>query len=109
MILKYLEPILAPFRELRNRIVGVKTTKGNIVAEAKYVRTLGKAGKQELAEAKQQAGAVRGKVQSARGRAAGMAGKGQTSQGVMIVKGAWFWKKAVCPTCGTGYPPQTSV
>lgn len=109
MILKYLEPILAPFRELRNRIVGVKTTKGNIVAEAKYVRTLGKASKKELADAKQQAGAVRGKVQSARGRAAGMAGKGQTSQGVMIVKGAWFWKKAVCPTCGTGYPPQISV
>lgn len=108
MLLKYLEPILAPLREIRNRIVGVKTSKGNVVAEVKYVRTLGKAGQQELVDAKQKAGQLRNSAQAARGKALGMQGKGKKPQGVMMAQGAWFWKKAVCSQCGTAYPPATT-
>lgn len=109
MILRFLEPILAPFREIRNRIVGVKTTKGNIVAEAKYVKTLGKAGKQEFADAKGKAGKLRGQAQSAGGKIKGMQAKGRRPASTMASRGAWFWKKSVCSQCGTAYPPGTAA
>ena len=40
--LKYLDPIFAPFRAVKNKIMGVQNIKGNIHVDVNRVKSLGK-------------------------------------------------------------------
>lgn len=56
MFLKHLEPIFKPWRAARNKVVKVKTTKGNVKAETSRVARFGKVAKKEAGKAGKVAG-----------------------------------------------------
>ena len=47
MFLRYIDFIFAPFRAIRNKIVGVQNIKGNIRVDVGRAKSLGRRGKQE--------------------------------------------------------------
>ncbi len=71
MFLKYLEPIFKPYRMMRNYIISVRTTKGNIQAEIGRVQRFGNVSKNKVKQA-------RGKVQQLQGQ--GKQAQGQLNQ-----------------------------
>ncbi|HWN67138.1 MAG TPA: FHA domain-containing protein [Haliangium sp.] len=81
MFLKYLEPIFKPYRMMRNYIVSVRTTRGNILAEARRVKSFGNIAKGKVAQAKGQVAKVQGQAQQAQGQAAQLQGQAAQLQG----------------------------
>ncbi|WP_428268835.1 FHA domain-containing protein [Haliangium sp.] len=81
MFLKYLEPIFKPYRAVRNAIVSVRTTKGNIRSEANRVKTFGKVAKGKVGKAQAQVQKVQGQAQKAQGQAQKVQGQVQGMQG----------------------------
>lgn len=53
MFLKHLEPIFKPWRAVRNKIIKVKTTRGNVTAEARRVQRFGRLAEQQKKRASQ--------------------------------------------------------
>jgi hypothetical protein len=90
MFLKLLEPIFKPWREMRNKILKVRTVKGNIVSEARRVKRFGNVAQQHKKKiqghaSKAQAGAQKfqGQAQAMQGQAQAMQGQVQPMQGQM--------------------------
>jgi TolA-binding protein len=83
MFLKYLEPIFKPYRMMRNYIVSVRTTRGNIMAEAARVKRFGNQAKGKVAQAKGEVAKVQGQAKQAQGQAAQMQGQAAQMQGQM--------------------------
>jgi hypothetical protein len=81
MFLKYLEPIFKPYRMMRNYIVSVRTTRGNIVAEVGRVKRFGNVAKGKVAQAKGQVAKMQGQAQQAQGQAAQIQGQAAQIQG----------------------------
>jgi hypothetical protein len=50
MFFRYLDPIFAPFRAVKNKIMGVQNIKGNIQVDVKRVSSMAKRGKNEAAK-----------------------------------------------------------
>jgi hypothetical protein len=81
MFLKYLEPIFKPYRMMRNYIVSVRTTRGNIMAEAARVKRFGNLAKSKVGQVQGQAQKIQGQAQQAQGKAQQMQGQAQQLQG----------------------------
>jgi FHA domain len=81
MFLKYLEPIFKPYRMMRNYIVSVRTTRGNILAEARRVKSFGNLAKSKVEQAKGQVAKVQGQAAQAQGQAAKMQGQAAQMHG----------------------------
>jgi hypothetical protein len=81
MFLKYLEPIFKPYRMMRNYIVSVRTTRGNILAEARRVKSFGNLAKGKVAQAKGQVAKAQGQAAQAQGQAAQMQGQAAQMRG----------------------------
>ena len=81
MFLKYLEPIFKPYRMMRNYIVSVRTTRGNIMAETRRVKNFGNLAKSKAAQAKGQVAQVQGQAAQAQGQAAQAQGQAAQMQG----------------------------
>ena len=113
MFLKYLEPIFKPFRAAKNKVIQVKTVKGNIKAEklrveryGKHVGGKAKAAQGKLDGAKGQAAKAQGQAQQVQGQMPGMPGAPQPGQAPAInpnpgvKKVGLFGRKKVCEQCG---------
>jgi hypothetical protein len=77
MFFRYLDFIFAPFRAINNKIIGVKTVKGNIQVDARRLKSVGKRGQQMAQQANQKLGyGAQGQQQpaSAQPQAAGQPG-----------------------------------
>jgi TolA-binding protein len=90
MFLKYLEPIFKPWRAVRNRIMKVRTVKGNIRSEARRVQRFGNVAKQQknkvqggVGKAQAEAQKMQGQAQNMQGQAQNMQGQAQNMQGQM--------------------------
>ncbi len=109
MFFKYLEPIIQPFRDARNRWIQAKQMKGNFQMDVKRVQGVRDRAQKAVGMAAGKAGAVKGRVNQAGaqvGKAAQSARKtapnGQNgvnaTPGIRIV--GWFRKRHVCQQCG---------
>jgi hypothetical protein len=81
MFLKYLEPIFKPYRMMRNYIVSVRTTRGNILSEARRVKSFGKLAQSKVDMAKGKVAQVQGQAAQAQGQAAKVQGQAAQMQG----------------------------
>ena len=123
MFLKYFEFIFAPFRAINNKILGVKTFKGNIQVDINRAKSLGNRGKGAIGRVGEfnnklnQAGQQGAQMQQAAqppgmpgvpgmpGMPPGMGGPPgvgappPNSNPPIITKGFWIFKKKFCSQC----------
>jgi hypothetical protein len=119
MFLRYLEPIIAPFRKARATTVKAKNVKGNVKVEAARAKSYGKLGQNKLQDARGKVGGAQGQAQAAGAQAQAVGGQvpgapGMTAPGAAppggaavnpqtpnpgIVKVGLFRRKHVCQQC----------
>ncbi len=116
MFFRYLEPILKPFRSARNKVVKVKTVKGNIKMDVKRVGRMGKnvqnMGKDAAGKVNKvsgQAKQAQGQAQQVQGQMPGMPPGAPAAPGMPpgainpnpeVKKVGLFGRKKVCTQCG---------
>lgn len=81
MFLKYLEPIFKPYRMMRNYIISVRTTKGNIQAEISRVQRFGNVSKNKVKQAKGKMQQLQGQGKQAQGQLNQVQGQAKQVQG----------------------------
>ena len=81
MFLKYLEPIFKPYRMVRNYIISVRTTKGNIQAEIGRVQRFGNVSKNKVKQAKGKVQQLQGQGKQAQGQLNQVQGQAKQVQG----------------------------
>jgi len=108
---KVFGPILAPFRAIRNKWVGVKSVQGSLKADASRVKGLGNnvqnmgkdaskfvgQGQAAAAGAQQQAQGAQGFMQQ--GMPGAPAAPPINANPPIRTTGFWFWKKKFCSQC----------
>ena len=106
MFLKYLDFIFAPFRAINNKILGVKTIKGNIKMDLMRAKSLGKRGQGFVGQAGQfnnklnQAGqAQQGDQMQQAGQPGAGAPQVPNPNPPVISKGFWIFAKKFCSQC----------
>ncbi|MBC7973506.1 MAG: FHA domain-containing protein [Myxococcales bacterium] len=104
MFLRYIDFIFAPFRAIHNKILGIKTYKGNIQMDAMRLKSLGKRGQNAFGQAGQfnnklnQAGQQGDQMQQA-GQPGAAAPQAPNPNPPVITKGFWIFAKKFCSQC----------
>ena len=75
MILQYLEFVFAPFRSIYNKVLGVKTMKGNLQSEARSLRTIKNQGVNMVSDANKKVGGLGAQASAAGAQAGAAAGQ----------------------------------
>ena len=115
---KVFGPILAPFRAIRNKWVGVKSVKGSLQADVSRakglganVQNMGKDAQKFAGQGQAAAAGAQQQVQGAQGyMQPGMPGAPAAPGGApgggtinpnppIVTKGMWFWTKKFCTQC----------
>ncbi|HEU4615564.1 MAG TPA: hypothetical protein VFS15_25895, partial [Kofleriaceae bacterium] len=65
MFFRYIDFIFAPFRAVRNKVLGVQTIKGNIQVDARRAKSMGVRGKNYAKNANQKLGGGQAQQQAA--------------------------------------------
>ena len=106
MILEILKPIGAPFVALKNKIMGVKTTVGNVKVESEMVKGYVGEGKGYADAAKDKLGpgaaaaqGAQAQMSAAAGGAPGAAPGGINPNPPIKTSGFWVFKKKQCSQC----------
>jgi hypothetical protein len=101
VIIRFLDPILRPFRELRSKWRGIENIKHNLVGDVGRVKRMAKVAKNEAGEAVGKAKKTAGKAKDAAGKAKEAGGQAQGAYGSAL--GAAKGPMGAMP--GMGGPP----
>lgn len=109
MFLRYLEPLAAPFKAIRNRWVGIRNVQGRVRVDVGRVKSYKQLAKIRAKEAKQMASNAKNKASAARGRLSGgqpamAGGPGPAMGGMQARPGGPIQGGPMQGGMGSGYP-----